>query len=126
MAMLHETDPKAVILGKVGRLDGIEVWKNQVLCGVYERPERAKSGLYIADATRDEDKFQGKVGLVLKLGPEAFKDDEKWTFAAKAAVGDWVFFRTSDSRAITVNGKLCRLIDDTDIAGRIDDPDMVY
>ncbi len=126
MAMLHEKDPKEVVLEALGDISDFEVWKNQVLCAVYERPQKTRSGLLLADSTRDEDKFQGKVGLVVKLGPSAFVDDGSWSFQHAAAVGDWVFFRTSDSRAITVNGKLCRLIDDVDIAGRVQDPDQVW
>lgn len=126
MVMLHEDDPKTVILEALGDISDFGVWKNQVLCAVYERPKKTRSGLYLADQTTEEDKFQGKVALVVKLGPDAFVDDDKWSFALKAKVGAWVWFRTSDSLAITVNGKLCRVIDDDKIRGDVPHPDMVW
>jgi co-chaperonin GroES (HSP10) len=126
VAMLHEKDAKQVILDALGDIDAFEVWKNQVLCAVYERPEKTRSGIILADTTRDEDKFQGKVCLVVKMGPDAFVDDDNWTFACRAKVGDWVWFKTSDSFSITVNGKLCRVIDDNLIRGSLPEPDMVW
>ena len=56
---------------------------------VYERPEQTKSKIFLTDSVRDEDKFQGKVGLVVKMGPDAFVDSGGWVFQRKAAVGDW-------------------------------------
>ena len=126
MVMLHEEDPKEVILKAVGEIpDGI-VFKNQVLCAVYERPTKTRSGIILADQTKDEDQFQGKVCLVVALGPDAFVDNDDWVFNAKAAVGDWVWFRTSDSLAFRLNGKLCRAVNDTDIRGKLPHPDMVW
>ena len=97
-----------------------------MLCAVYERPEKTKSGIVLADVTREEDQFQGKVCLVVKLGPDAFVDSGSWEFRMKAQVGDWIWFRTSDSFALKINGKLCRVIDDDKIKGTLPDPDMVF
>ena len=126
MPMQHEKDPKDVILDALGDVSEFGVWHNQVLVAVYERPERTRSGIILADTTRDEDKFQGKVGLVVKLGPQAFVDDDKWTFANKANLHDWVWFRAAESYAVTVNGKLCRVVDDNKIRGDLPHPDMVW
>lgn len=126
MAMTHEEDPKDVLWAKFGRDTPQMVTKNQVLCAVYERPERTKSGLYLADNTRDEDKFQGKVAMIVQMGPRAFVDSGDWVFDWKPEVGDWVWFRTADSFSITVNGKLCRVLDDDKIGGPVSSPDMVW
>lgn len=126
MVMQHEKDPKEVILSALGSLSDIEVAQNQMLLAVYERPGVTKSGIYLADNTRDEDKFQGKVGLVVALGPDAFVDDDKWTFSVRAAVGDWVVIRASDGWALNINGKLCRMAKDADLRLRIQHPDAVW
>jgi hypothetical protein len=41
-------------------------------------------------------------------------------------VGDWIYFRPSDGWQITVHGQLCRILDDTDVRGRIPAPDAVW
>ena len=61
VVMLHEKDPKHEILDRVGDLSGVEVFGGDVLVAIYKRPEKTRSGIILADTTRDEDRFQGKV-----------------------------------------------------------------
>ena len=127
MVMTHDVDPKAALREALGNVDDVEIFNNKVLAAVYVRPEKTKSGIYIPDANRDEDKIQGKVGLVIKMGPEAFDDPNgNWFNGIKVNVDDWVIFRPSDGWSVSVNGISCRLIDDTAIRGRIATPDMVW
>lgn len=127
MAMKHEVDPKRELLEKLGDISGVDVFNNAVLVAIYVRPNRTKSGIYLTDKYTDEDRIQGKAGLIIKKGPEAFVDDtEKWFFGANINEGDWVIFRPSDGWAINVNGIACRLIDDVAIRGKVDQPDRVW
>lgn len=126
MTMMHEEDPREVLLKTVGNLDEFEIFHDQVLVAVYQRPKKTASGIYLADSTLDEDKTQGKAGLIVKMGSRAFKDDSgKWDFA-EMNLHDWVYFRASDGWAITVNKVLCRIVDDVNIRGRIQHPDQVW
>ena len=126
-------DPKARVLDEIGDISSVEIFNNQLLCAVYVRPEKTKSGLFLPSQTTDEDKIQGKVGLVLKKGAMAFVDDDnKWFAGASVDVGDWVFFRPSDGWSLSVTNPktgeatLCRILDDTNIRGRIDYPDRIW
>lgn len=124
--MMHEEDPKAALFAKLGDVSDFEIFHDQVLCAVYQRPERTKSGIFLTDQNRDEDKTQGKVGLVVKMGSRAFKDDSgNWDFP-EIALGQWVYYRASDGWAVTVNGVLCRILIDTTVRGRIQHPDQVW
>ena len=60
----------------VGDLSGVEVFNTQVLVAVYIRPEKTSGGIIRPDSVREEDKYQGKVGLLLKKGRTAFIDEE--------------------------------------------------
>jgi co-chaperonin GroES (HSP10) len=125
--MEHETDPAEAIRKEMGDISDIEIFHNQVLVAIYIRPEKTKSGLYLSSQTRDEDKYQGKVGLIIKKGADAFVDDTgKWFKGVNLDVGDWIYFRPSDGWQITVHGQLCRILDDTDVRGRIPQPDTVW
>lgn len=127
MRMEHATDPAEAIRNEMGDISDIEIFHNQVLVAIYIRPEKTKSGLYLSAQTRDEDKYQGKVGLIIKKGADAFVDESgKWFKGVNLDVGDWIYFRPSDGWAITVHGQLCRILDDTDIRGRIPTPDTVW
>ena len=127
IVMKHAVDPRNAILEAVGDVSPIEIFNNQILVAIYIRPEKTSGGILLANQTRDEDKWQGKMGLVLKKGPSAFVDEShNWFNGVDVAVGDWVFFRPSDGWGLEVNGVLCRLLDDTVIRGRAPTPDMIW
>ena len=126
--MEHFTDPKQAILDEIGDISDLSLYHNQVLCAIYMRPEKTKSGIILPEQHRQEDEHQGKVGLVIQLGPDAFKDPEnKWFQGVKTPeVNDWVVFRPSDGWLVTVNEFRCRILDDTKIRGKVSHPDTVW
>jgi len=125
--MAHTSDPKADLLKEIGDISNVEVFNNQVLVAIYIRPEQTKGGILLTNNIRDEDKWQGKIGLVLKKGPSAFVDDSKnWFNGIDVEINDWVVFRPSDGWGLTVNGNMCRLLDDTVIRGRVTHPDTIF
>jgi co-chaperonin GroES (HSP10) len=127
MIMQHETDPKQKLLDDIGDISAFEIFNNQILIAIYIRPNKTKSGIYLSDQSREEDKVQGKVGLVVKKGPAAFVDEtSEWFKDISVDLNDWVVIRPSDGWAITVNNVLCRIVDDTAVRGKIDVPDRVW
>lgn len=133
---LHFGDPKQEIWKKVGDLKWCKIRANQILVAIYQRPQQAQYGtlkLELADNTRDEDRYQGKVGLVIKMGPLAFVDDDNTHFLDedKCKVGDWIVFRASDGWQMTLTGdgkdaQLCRVFCEADIKAVITSPDQVW
>jgi co-chaperonin GroES (HSP10) len=127
MVMQHDVDPKKDLLKRIGDIKDIEIYNNQILVAVYIRPEKTIGGIIIPDENRNEDKTQGKVGLVLKKGPDAFNDESgQWFKDVKVKDNDWVIFRPSDGWTITVNKVVCRILDDVNVRGRIQHPDQVW
>ena len=127
MVMDHDVDPKKKLKQEVGDISEIEIFNNQILMAVYIRPEKTKSGIVLPGQTREEDKYQSKVGLVLKKGPAAFIDEtENWFKDIEIKEDDWLIFKPSDGWGIVVNGVMCRMIDDTLVRGRIQHPDSVW
>lgn len=127
MTMDHSEDPKQKILKELGDISNIEIFNNQLLCAVYVRPTKTKSGLYLTDKFADEDKFQGKCGLLVGMGPAAFQDDTgQWFNDTSFQLHDWLVFRASDGWSLNVNGVLCRMLSDTQIKLRIPSPDVVF
>lgn len=129
VAYFHAKDPKDVLLEQFEgfKWEEIEVAQdNAIIVAQYLAPEKTAGGIYRTDTNRDEDKHQGKVGLVMKIGPKAFIDGGEWTFSIKPEVGDWVYYRPGDTWALTINGVLCRTVEDIHVRGRIQHPDQVY
>ena len=133
--MNHETDPKAALLDKVGELEGVEIFGSDVLVALYIPPEKTKSGIILSDATREESRWQGKVGLILKLGTTAYVDEEGNKFR-DINVGDWVVFRPSDGWPFQLNTMKsriskdsvvdCRVVNDIHIRCRVSHPDVIF
>jgi co-chaperonin GroES (HSP10) len=133
--MLHEKDPREVLLDRAGSLEGVEVFGNDMLVAIYKRPEKTKTGIILVDDTRGEDVHQGKVGLILKMGPTCFLDDEGTKFR-DIKEGDWVVFRPSDGWRITLNTLRgnsskentldARVVSDISVRARVSDPDLIY
>lgn len=127
MIMDHAVDPRQKLRDDIGDISEVELFNNQVLCAVYIRPNKTKSGIILSDYTTDEDKVQSKVGLVLKKGAGAFVDENNtWFNGVDVEENDWIFFRPSDGWSITINNVLCRILDDINIRGRVDRPDRVW
>jgi co-chaperonin GroES (HSP10) len=115
-----------IMAGLGAALNDVEVFHNQLLIGIYIRPQKTSGGIILTDTTRDEDKWQGKVGLVLQRGPQAFVSEGGITFQSDASVGDWVIYRVSDGFSIDINHIHCRIIEDVHIRGRIADPALIW
>lgn len=125
--MDHAIDPASEIRKKVGDLSKFVLFGNQLLVGVYERPERTKSGIILSDRTRQEDRSQGKAALVLMKGPTAFVSDRNYDFKGQnVEVGEWVALFVSDGRQIVLHEQLCRVVEDQFIRLKIPAPDVVY
>jgi len=125
--MKHNIDPKKILLDEMGDISNVDIYNNQVLVAVYLRPEQTGSGIFLPEKNRDEDRYQGKVGLVLKLGPNAFGEtNDNFFNGVDVKLSDWVYFKPSDGWSITVHGVLCRILDDSSVRGKIDAPDVVW
>jgi hypothetical protein len=127
LEMKHDVDPKLAIQEKVGPyIEGIEVLGPDLLLGIYVRPTQLKSGLHISQRTQSEDVYQGKVALVLKMGPLAFKEDDKHRFGGRTPKeGDWVAVRVGDTFQLSLGEHPCRMAEDVNIKAILTNPDAV-
>ena len=123
----RSADPKKTITEAAGDLSKVDVFFNHVLIGIYARPEKTKGGIILTDRTKEEDIYQGKVGLVLKKGPDAFADDDNKQFGGQTVEpGDWIVFRVGDGWSLTLRDTPCRMIQDTQIKIRLADPEIIF
>ena len=107
--IVHDTDPADEIRDEVGSFcEGVTMLGADVLLVMYERiksrageEKKSKGGIILVETqtgTSSEDKWQGKVGLVMKMGPIAFQDDESHRFGGIAPkVGDWVIVNVNET-----------------------------
>ena len=116
-----------------GDVSQIEVFGDQILVMSFAEPERTAGGIIKPDKALDEARFQGKAGLVIAMGPQAFEDDAALRFGGqRVAVNDWVLTRPSDGLEIAKvcddkrSAVSCRLFRDVSIRARLSDPRLVW
>ncbi len=126
-------DPKQALLDSLGDISGIEVLYNNILVATYIEPEKTVGGIYLPDRTFEESRFQGKVSLVIKLGPTAFKYDGSYPYEGPTIVtGDWIICRPSDGFEMfsadqtRQSGTSCRIFEDRFVLGRVQDPAAIW
>lgn len=120
-------NPKLEILKLIGDLSSVKLMFNTVLLATYFRPEKTAGGIIRPDENKAEDEWQGKVGLVMKLGPQAYVSDADTDFGGeKVEVGEWAVYRIGDTWPLNINGYPCRMIKDSSIKMVVKDPNMVF
>lgn len=120
-------DFKTLVLRDIGNLSNFIVLGSDVLVATYVKPRKTAGGILLPDKSVDEDRYQGKIGLVLKLGESAFKYSGPFAYEGTVPkVGQYVAFHTSDTREIGIRGVSCRTIDSQLIRMIVPDPDSVY
>ena len=95
---------------------------------------RTKIGsIYTSKDTQTEDKWQGKCGFVVAIGPSAFQNEPGFDFHGHSVkAGDWVIYRHTDGWDFDYSApgrseKLhFRLLEDTHIKGRVMRPELVW
>ena len=93
----------------------------------YYPKEKTKGGVFIPDATRDRESHATVVALVVKLGPDAYQDSDKFPNGAYCSEKEWVLMGRYAGNRFKVEGLELRLINDDNIIAKILDPtDISY
>jgi co-chaperonin GroES (HSP10) len=87
--------------------------------------EKTKGGIYLAKQTVDRERLTTVVGYVVALGPDTYKDLNKFPEGAWCQEGDWVIFGRYAGARIQIDGGDLRLLNDDEILALIDDPEDI-
>ena len=86
--------------------------------------EITKGGLIIAQESLDRLRIATNCGYVLKMGPLAYKDKDKFE-DPWCKKGDWVIFARYAGSRLPIEGGEIRILNDDEILGTIQDPESV-
>jgi len=131
-----DEDFRKLVMKQLGDIsdEELEIYGSRVAVATYLAPERTAGGVYLPQKSVDEDLYQGKIGVLIKVGNTAFKYDgvghwnEKDGAPGRAPkIGDYVVFSPhSGIRNMGIRGNHCRIMFDKDIEGRVGDPAIIY
>jgi chaperonin GroES len=87
--------------------------------------EKSKGGIILPDSLKDKEQTASITGQVLKLGPDAYADIDKYPNGPWCQIGDWVVFRSYSGTRIKVGENEYRLINDDTVEAVTSDPRTV-
>lgn len=116
----HHDDPNEArqeILKALGDISWIRLVGSQVLLASYMRPVKTRGGFISGTQEQGEDIFQGTVGMVVAIGPQAWRatttveetereipGDEERFGGRLPRLGDWIYCRPQDTVMCAVKG----------------------
>lgn len=114
-------DPTKLTASVLDKLPSPSGWRLTIL--PYRGRGVTKGGLHLADEYVDRQALASIAGYVLKMGPLAYADKEKFPTGPWCKVGDWVLIaRYSGARFLLEDGEV-RIINDDDVMGTLLDPE---
>jgi co-chaperonin GroES (HSP10) len=93
-----------------------------LLCVLPEIDEQYESGLVKAGQTMHYEEVLSPVLFVVKIGPDAYKDEKRFPSGASCKVGDFVLVRPNTGTRIKIHGKEFRIINDDSVEAVVQDP----
>jgi co-chaperonin GroES (HSP10) len=94
----------------------------RLLCALVDAGDTYESGIVKSDQTVKIEEITSPVLFVVKLGPDAYKDPEKFPEGAWCKEGDFVITRPYTGTRIMIHGKEFRLINDDQVEATVEDP----
>jgi hypothetical protein len=93
-----------------------------ILCAIPEIEKEYDSGLLKADETVRVEEVLTTVLFVVELGPDCYKDPNKFPSGAWCKKGDFVLVRPNSGSRLVIHGREFRMINDDTVEGTVDDP----
>jgi co-chaperonin GroES (HSP10) len=86
---------------------------------------KTKGGVILSDKTVEETQIATNVGLVLKVGPDAYNDESRFPHGPWCKKNDWVIFARYAGSRLNIEGGELRLLNDDEILGVVADPESI-
>ena len=93
-----------------------------ILCALPEIEDSYDSGIAKAGQTVQFEELLSPVLFVVKMGPDAFKDEKRFPSGPSCKVGDFVLVRPNTGTRMKIHGKEFRLINDDSVEAVVQDP----
>ena len=93
-----------------------------ILCAIPEIEKEYDSGIIKADETVRVEEVLTTVLFVVDIGPDCYKDPNKFPSGPWCKKGDFVLVRPNSGSRLVIHGREFRMINDDTVEGVVDDP----
>ena len=87
--------------------------------------EKTKGGIIIAQESLEKLRIATNCGYVIKVGPLAYHDKEKFPTGPWCKKGQWVIFARYAGSRLPIEAGEVRLLNDDEVLGTIENPESV-
>ena len=98
-------------------------WRILVL--PYTGQGKTKGGIILSDQTMEERGFSTVTGYVLKVGPDAYRDKERFPNGPWCKEKDWIIFGRYAGSRFGIEGGEVRILNDDEIIAVVNDPEDI-
>ena len=94
----------------------------KLLIAIPLKEEKTEGGILLPEDTRRREEAASITGMILKIGPDAYTDQERFPSGAWCKEGDWIVMRSYTGTRIEVHGQEFRIINDDSVEAIVEDP----
>ena len=116
-------DPSLADQSLIDRMPSPTGWRLLIL--PYRGKGKTEGGLYLPDKVVEDNQISTQVGFVLKMGPMAYKDPEKFPSGPWCAEKVWVMFARYAGSRFKIDGGEVRILNDDEILAKIQEPEDI-
>ena len=98
-------------------------WRILVL--PFKMGEKTKGGILMGQDTLEKQQVASQCGNVLAMGPDCYRDKDRYKEGPWCKVGDWVMFAGYAGSRIKIEGGEVRLLNDDEILATIKNPEDI-
>lgn len=94
----------------------------RLLCAIPEIEKTTEGGILKADVTLEREELLTTVLFVVKMGPDAYKDEKRFPSGPWCQEGDFVLVRPNAGTRVEIHGREFRIINDDSVEAVVEDP----
>jgi co-chaperonin GroES (HSP10) len=94
----------------------------RILCALPKVEEKTAGGIFKADSTKQYEELTTPVLMVLKIGPDAYKDEKRFPSGPWCKEGDFILTRPMAGSRVKIHGREFRIVNDDSVEGVVEDP----
>ena len=91
----------------------------------FRMDEKTKGGIFMGQDTLDKQQVASQCGNVLAMGPQCYKDKERYPDGPWFKKGDWVIFARYAGSRIQIEGGEIRLLNEDEILATVKNPEDI-
>ena len=99
-------------------------WRMLIL--PFKMKEKTKGGILITDDVVERAQVASTCGLVLAMGPDCYKDKERYPKGPWCKEGSWVIFARYAGSRIKIDGGEVRLLNDDEVLATVENPEDIF